>query len=193
MKVPCEIVQIKLDLGCGISKEAGFIGVDNLKFDSVDVLHDLNDFPYPFADNFVDEILMNQVLEHLREPLCVMEELHRICKHEARVTVCVPYFRSHYAIIDPTHRSFFGIHWFDYLDPSHEFFKKYRYTNASFRIEKREFDRDFFRDPASKRLSEIIRRTLIRFANLYPDLYERKISHFYPLDSLTFHLKVDKV
>ena len=32
---------LKLDLGCGLSKKEGFLGVDRRKFDGVDIVHDL--------------------------------------------------------------------------------------------------------------------------------------------------------
>ena len=56
---------LKIDFGCGKSKKDGFIGVDILKLDEVDVVHDLNKKPYPFKDNVATEIYMDNVLEHL--------------------------------------------------------------------------------------------------------------------------------
>jgi predicted SAM-dependent methyltransferase len=87
---------IKLDLGCGASKKEGYIGVDSLKLPGVDIVHDLTFFPYPFSDNEIDEIIMDNVLEHLPQPLKVVEEIYRICKNNAQVTIAVPYFRSYY-------------------------------------------------------------------------------------------------
>ena len=50
----------KLDLGCGRSKKAGFIGLDCLVLPGVDIVHDLTKFPYPFEDGLIDEIWMDQ-------------------------------------------------------------------------------------------------------------------------------------
>ena len=102
----------KLDLGCGISKQKGFIGVDRMKLEGVDVIHDLNEFPYPFKDDEITEVWMDQVLEHLENPVRAMEEVYRICRAGARITVGVPYFRSLYSVIDPTHKNFMNIHYF---------------------------------------------------------------------------------
>ena len=99
----------KLDLGCGSSKKNGFIGVDLLPLKGVDIVHSLTDFPYPFENDSIDEIWMDNVLEHLPTPVRVVEELHRICKSGAKITISVPYFRSMYAFIDPTHVNFFSI------------------------------------------------------------------------------------
>lgn len=176
----------KIDLGCGKSKKEGFIGIDNLDFPNIDIKYDLNKFPYPFKDDEIDEVWMDQVLEHLDEPLRVIEEIYRICKNNAKITIGVPYFRSFYSVIDPTHKNFFGINWFNYFNPDHLFFKKYSYLKVRFAIDKIEFDREFF----NKR--GFFYKIIKKIANKYPGLYEHKISHLYPLNSLTFHLRVIK-
>lgn len=178
---------MKLDIGCGGSKREGFIGVDILKLDGVDIVHNLTSFPYPFEDNSVDEIWMDQVLEHLQNPMRVIEELHRICKHDAKITIGVPYFRSFYAVIDPTHVNFFGIWWFNYFDPTHAFCKKYQYSSARFMIKKIEFDREF-----KGMKMRFWKKWLINYAEKKPASYEARLSHLFPLNSLTFHLTAVK-
>lgn len=176
---------MKIDLGCGASKRDGYFGIDNLSFSCVDLQHDLNDFPYPLEDSSVDEVWMDQILEHVDDPVKVIEEIYRICKSGAVVTVGIPYFRSFYAVIDPTHKNFFGVYWFNYFDPEHPFFEKYRYSRSMFSIHKIEFDREFIK-------KKFIHGIISRFASKYPELYESKISHLYPLNSLTFYLEVVK-
>lgn len=51
---------IKLDIGCGTNKKDSFLGVDILELPGVDIVHDLNSFPYPFSNNEIDEIWINQ-------------------------------------------------------------------------------------------------------------------------------------
>lgn len=177
----------KLDLGCGTSKKSGYTGVDTLNLPGVDVQHDLNQFPYPFQDNEVGEVWMDNVLEHLDNPLKVVEEIHRICANDAQVCIAVPYFRSFYAVIDPTHRNFFSAQWFNYFDPAHLFHQKYRYSEAKFRIEKIEFDREFKNSNIS-----LLHRLIIKLAEKKPFFYEAKLSHLFPLNSLTFYLRVQK-
>jgi predicted SAM-dependent methyltransferase len=176
---------MKLNIGCGNTSIDGFTGIDILPFENVKIVHDLNRFPYPIKDNEVEEIWMDQVLEHLNEPMQVVEELFRICKNGALITIGVPYFRSFYAIIDPTHKNYFGVNWFSYFDPSHILCQRYQYSKAKFVIERIVFDREF----ESK---GFFHRTLVYLANKYPTFYESKISHLLPLNSLTFNLKVLK-
>lgn len=177
---------MKIDIGCGASKKEGFIGVDILDLPGVDIVQNLNLFPYPFNDNEVTEIWMDQVLEHLNEPMKVIEELYRICKNGATITIGVPYFRSFYATIDPTHKNFFGINWFAYFDPTHTFCQKYQYSKAHFIVNKIEFDREW------KGNMSFIHRNFVRFAERHPLRYEARLSHLLPLNSLTFYLKVQK-
>jgi len=177
----------RLDLGCGKSKKDGFLGVDSLALPGVDFIHDLKIYPYPFEDNSIDEIWMDNVLEHIPNPLRVMEEIYRMCKNGAKVNIGVPYFRSFYATIDPTHVNFFGVYWFNYFDPNNIFSQKYQYSSAKFIIEKKEFDREWNRNNIS-----FFHRKLINYAEKHPEIYESKWSHIFPLNSLTFYLKVVK-
>lgn len=176
----------RVDLGCGKSKKKDFIGVDRLDFPCVDIKHDLDKFPYPFQDNEIDEIWMDQVLEHLQEPIRAIEEIYRICKNGASVVIGVPYFRSFYAVYDPTHKNFFGVDWFQYFNPENILFKKYNYSKAKFSIERIKFDREF-----KKNLS-FFHKLMIKIAEKRLNFYEKNLSHLYPLNSLTFYLKVIK-
>lgn len=67
-----------LDIGCGNNKMKGAIGIDRVALPEVDIVHDLNSFPYPFEDNTFDEIYAAHIVEHLDSIIRVMEELHRI-------------------------------------------------------------------------------------------------------------------
>jgi len=43
-----------LDVGCGRYKIPKAIGIDRCKFPEVDVVHDLDKYPWPFEDNAFD-------------------------------------------------------------------------------------------------------------------------------------------
>lgn len=176
----------RLDIGCGRSKRPGFVGVDIRPFDGVDVVHDLDQYPYPFADGEFDEVWADQVLEHLANPLRAVEEIWRITRGGAVVRIGVPYFRSRYAVIDPTHRNFFGVQWFDYFDPSRELCTRYGYSASRFEVASIEFDREF------KPIATWHGRAMVRYAERNPVRYEELWSHLYPLNSLTFTLRTLK-
>ena len=179
----------KIDIGCGNSKKNDFIGIDILKLEGVDIVHDLNVFPYPFRDNEIDEVWMDQCLEHLDNPIRVVEEINRICKNGAKVTIGVPFFRSFYAYIDPTHKNFFTPYWFDYFDPNKDFHKKYQYSNYKYKVENIIFDREWIESNNKLSLKQQI---LIKYANNNIEKYTQRWSHLFPLNSLTFYLTVIK-
>jgi len=125
--------RIKLNLGCGTNKVEGYLGVDKIKTPASDIIHNLNSFPYPFEDNSVEEIVMDNVLEHLQDVIKVMEELYRICIPGALIHINVPYFKSNSAFTDPTHRHFFTETSFKYFNASHAL---HFYTTAIFTTER---------------------------------------------------------
>ena len=96
--------ELKLDLGCGRNKQAGFTGVD-FYCDEADIKHDLFTFPYPFADSSVSEIFCSHFLEHvpgeLRWPF--FEECWRILKPDATMRIFVPSWKSDRGYGDMTH------------------------------------------------------------------------------------------
>ena len=72
----------KLNLGSHNKRMKGYTNVDALPLENVDVVHNLTDYPYPFEDNSIDEILMTEVLEHIswRDTVNVLRECKRILK-----------------------------------------------------------------------------------------------------------------
>lgn len=173
-----------LDLGCGKKKRPGSIGVDWSDRHDADVVHDLNIFPYPFADNEIDKIFLDNVLEHLNEPMQVMQEIHRISKANGTVKVIVPYFRSVWASIDPTHKTFFTVDSFAYYDPSHIICQRYDYVDTRFKVEGKVFNETF---PTPIR--HWIKNLVIKIANKWPNRYETYLSHLCPLDEITYYLR----
>ncbi len=91
-----------LDIGCGAAKVPGAVGLDISADTAADIVHDLDSFPYPIADSSFDQILLQDVIEHVSEPIRVFEELHRIARPGARVQLRTPHFSSVLAYGDPT-------------------------------------------------------------------------------------------
>lgn len=96
---------MKLDLGCGKTKQAGFIGVDTISFDGVDVVHDLRT-PWPWESETVEEVYCSHFLEHLTntERIHFWNELYRVLKKDAKAQIIVPHWSSGRAYGDPTHQ-----------------------------------------------------------------------------------------
>ena len=126
-----------INLGCSGSRLPGSIGVDVIPHKrTVDVVHNLNKYPYPFKDNFADEIHMYHVLEHLDDSIKTIEEIHRILKPSGILYLRVPHFSSLYAWGDITHKKAFSIYVFDIFDAKRDY-KNWGYSKARFNILKR--------------------------------------------------------
>lgn len=73
----------------------------------VDVAHDLERTPLPWADGEFDLILASHVLEHVVNYLPLLRDLHRILKPGGILVVKVPEFPCRAAVADPTHVRYF--------------------------------------------------------------------------------------
>lgn len=104
--------RVKIHLGCGDVIKEGYVNVD-LYSSTADLKWDLNVFPYPFADNSADEILIIHTLEHCKEPMKVVDEMIRICKPGGKIIVEVPHY-NHANAVEAAHTTFFNDSWFNY-------------------------------------------------------------------------------
>ncbi len=117
-----------LDVGCGIKKAAGSIGIDRNPASAADVLCDLDRFPYPFADNTFDGLQAIHVIEHVSDVLRTMEEFHRLVRPGGRVRVITPHYTDFSSFCDPTHRWHLNSFSFRYFGEDHGGFGYYSAT-----------------------------------------------------------------
>ena len=105
-----------LDVGCGDRKRVPWaVGLDRVRTAATDVVHDLDVFPWPFADSSFDVIVASHVVEHLTDILKLCEELHRIGKPGAIIRIATPHYTSPDAFADPTHKHAFGFRTFEFV------------------------------------------------------------------------------
>lgn len=125
---------LKLDLAAGQNTREGFEGVD-IWPGSKHVVN-LMQFPWPWADNSIDELHCSHFVEHIPmqfvdesgrsmtmgEPgaqdllLRFFDECHRILRPDGWMQVHVPCHRNDRAFQDPTHRRFITQQTFLYLN-----------------------------------------------------------------------------
>ena len=101
---------LKVDIGGGLYPRAGYLTVDQ---EGGDITCDLND-GIPLPDNSVGVINASHVLEHLRDPIKSMREIHRVLAHGGWAMIEVPSTDGRGAWQDPTHVSFWNEHSFWY-------------------------------------------------------------------------------
>lgn len=173
-----------LDLACGGAKIRGTIGLDKTNYPGVDVVHDLDIFPYPFHRDTFDKIICSNGIEHLEKPLEVLAEIYRICKNGALVKIDVPHFSSVNTFTDPTHKHAFSTRSFDYLVPGNGLYNLNYFKGIHF--QKRKVFIEFWGYPSS------IREFLEWFANKFSVTYERHFAFIFPANQLIFELEVVK-
>ena len=93
-----------LDVGCGINKLAGAIGIDRNPASRADVICDLDRFPYPFRDSSFDGLRAIHVIEHVADVIRTMEEFHRLVRAGGEVSIVTPHYTDFSSFCDPTHR-----------------------------------------------------------------------------------------
>jgi glycosyltransferase involved in cell wall biosynthesis len=101
---------LKVDLGGGLYPRAGYMTIDQ---EGADINCDLND-GIPLEDNSVGVINASHVIEHLRDPIKTMREIHRVLVHGGWAFIEVPSTDGRGAWQDPTHVSFWNEHSFWY-------------------------------------------------------------------------------
>jgi len=161
----------KLILGQGSDGEENMVTIDIDPEHKPDVVHDLNQTPYPFKDDEFDEVWSHHVMEHLEELPKVMEELHRITKPGGKIFIEVPHHSSWMANT-PDHKLRFNYFAFDGYVSGRTTWK----TGRKFDLINREIT---------------FRKALRRFGwawhfNRFPKAYERKWTYMFPAE----HLKI---
>ena len=105
--------QTVIDLGCGMNKIKGAIGIDKNFPSSADVIADI--YHLPLRNNQVDLIIARSVLEHIDDPIAVFKEFHTILKPGGKFRAYVPHAFGRDAFDDPTHKSFYTLNTIDYF------------------------------------------------------------------------------
>ena len=101
---------LKVDIGGGLYPRKGYLTVDQ---EGADITCDLNE-GIPLPDNSVGVINASHVLEHLRDPIKSMREIHRVLAHGGWAMIEVPSTDGRGAFQDPTHVSYWNEHSFWY-------------------------------------------------------------------------------
>lgn len=167
---------IKLNLGCGEGKATDCVNVDVNPLVQPDVLHNLNSFPYPFADSSVAEIRAFHILEHLADPFGAMKEFHRILKPGGKLWLKVPHFSR--GLTHAQHEHGFDVSFPLYFNAA---FTKSGYVGFEFEIKKIKLRwLAFFHllkymgiGPASKFILKILNSVVSFLANLSPAFASR--------------------
>lgn len=98
---------IDLDIGCGANKQPGFVGIDIRALDGVDIVHDVEVYPWPLPDDCVRRAVASHLVEHINPHkgnfIQFMNEVWRIMKVGGEFMIATPHGYSQGYLQDPTH------------------------------------------------------------------------------------------
>jgi len=126
-----------LDVGCGVNKFPGSIGIDRNPRTKADVIVELDRFPYPFPDGVFDEVRAIHVIEHVSDVIGTMEEFHRLLRPGGRVVLETPHYTDFSSFCDPTHKWHLNSYSFRYFGEDNAGFGYYsgaRFREISVRV-----------------------------------------------------------
>ncbi len=87
---------VRLNLGSGARRIGeGILNVDITKYVGVDIVADVTCLP--FEDDSVDQIICDQVLEHVQNPSAAVAEMHRVLRSGGYAYVSVPFMYPFHA------------------------------------------------------------------------------------------------
>jgi len=137
-----ECGNLKISIGCGRLRDAGFIGVDITQYidgkgnECVDIVRDIEKHGLPFCDNSAIEIKADNILEHIGDLEFVLNECWRVLKPDGVLYGTVPTAGSNGSFRDPTHKRFFLVDTFEYFcgvsEANPELPKKPKYARYGF-------------------------------------------------------------
>lgn len=167
--------QTRLNLGCGNKKRDGYVGVDRYPCEAADLLCDLTK-TLPFATGSVDEIVLDNVIEHIFDIPALLKELVRVARRKSRIIIITPHFTSLSSWKDPTHihhLSYFSFDHFEQASVRH-------YLGVGVKVKKRKLS---FGGGLLGMMGRI-------FFSISPEYYEKKLCFIFRASTLEVVLEV---
>ena len=119
---------ILLDIGAGETRRKGFVAMDKRSLDGIDIVHDLEVFPWPLDDESCLTVVGSHIVEHIKPWLMLdfMDELWRILKVDGQLALSMPYGVSRGFVQDPTHCNPCNEATWQYFDPRFALYQVYK-------------------------------------------------------------------
>lgn len=121
---------IRLDVGCGEAKQPGWVGMDLRPLPGVDIVHDVEEIPWPLPDACVLVAMCSHLVEHINPHkggfLRFMDELWRVMRPHGEVAIATPHAMSQGYAQDPTHCNPCNEATWAYFDPDHALWRIYK-------------------------------------------------------------------
>jgi len=93
----------RLNLGSGTDTRDGWVDVDADSSVDPDIVHDLDEYPWPFTDCEFTRVECSHVFEHLADSLRAFQELRRITVESGQVVWTFPIGHTRFEDMTHTH------------------------------------------------------------------------------------------
>lgn len=165
--------KIKIDVGCGANCKPGFLGIDREKWTS-DVKYkcDFEHEKLPFKNSTVDSAYCCHVLEHLDNPMSLVDEVYRVLKPHGDFVIRVPHY-SYPASHVMNHKNYWSFHCKQHFDGGYHEYTKWSKVN-------------FVGKFANS--NGFIEKILGFLLKKHPFAYETFLSNFYPIAEIEISL-----
>lgn len=181
---------MKLNLGCHVRKLKGYVNIDMDRSVKPDVVADA--IKMPFSDDSFEEVAADNIFEHILDTVRLMEEIHRVTRHGARIKITTPHFSSKSAYGTPDHVKYFSLTTFNRFSPS-DVPRKYKPLFRPVR-------KHLVYDPAPHKAHPLIvwlyypfAKTVEFLANRFPNVFERYLVYWFGgFDSIQVELETVK-
>lgn len=121
--LPGQYVGLRLDIGCGANKQAGWFGIDMQPLPGVDLVHDIMVYPWPLPDECALTAVASHLVEHIPPHnfgfIKFMNEVWRLLKPGGQFAIVTPHGWSAGYLQDPTHCNPCNENTWAYFDPEH--------------------------------------------------------------------------
>lgn len=122
--------KLRLDLGCGEHKQEGFVGIDRLPLPGVDIVWDLESYPWcgdvHLPDGCAEMVMASHLVEHIDPArggfLRWMDEVWRVTDVGGVFLIACPYAGTRSFFQDPTHLNAVNEVTFCYFDPADQMY-----------------------------------------------------------------------
>ena len=120
------------DIGCGANKTGkDWFGIDYRDLPGVDLVQDLEVFPWKIPSESFNTAVANHVVEHIQPThgifIKFMNEVWRILKPDGEFLIGAPYATSVGMFRDPTHVNFVNEETWSYFSPEDQLYHGYLY------------------------------------------------------------------
>ena len=125
---PQQVLQIKLDIGCGSRKVSSeYIGLDLIRHSNIDIIASANALPFK-NESFI-EVYTRRCIQHIEEEEKVLAEVFRVLQKNGKATVIVASWTGWF---------FFKVRWLLKNKP-YSIFHFYTFNKVARMLRKQEF------------------------------------------------------